>query len=159
MRRVILATALVLGVAWPASAGLDSGGLAYRDVIRAAAGAVHLAQSSAAVIDREMVAKDPALRKAIKAHYHKAAIYKREAGIFGGGYSRAHIEEFDKIEVVRVEGDVITVKVVFWWRLEDGLKSGTASGVCTVETNGASYHVLTLETGGKTYGKGGNIIN
>ncbi len=161
MRRVILAAALVLSVAWPALAGLDSSSsrLTFRDAKLIAAGSVNLAQSSEAVIDREKIAKVPLLRKAIKAHYKEAGIYKSDSGVGGGSYSRAHIKEFDKIEVVRVEGDVITVKVVFWWRLEDAFKSGTASGVCIVETDGTSYEVLTLETGGKTYGKDGKIIN
>ena len=90
-------------------------------------------------------------------HYEKAGIYKRVGVI--GGFSQALIEEFDEIEVVRVEGNVITVKVVFWWRIEDGGKAGVSSGVCTAKTDGKSYEVLKLETGGKTYGKGGTIIN
>ena len=116
MKRAIAAAALVLWFAWPALAGLDSGdnSAKFRDADGIAAGPVHLVQSSQVVIDREEVAKDPALREAIKAHYKKARIYKRDSETMGGGDSRAFIEAFDRVEVVRVEGDVITVKMVFW---------------------------------------------
>ena len=161
MKRAIAAAALVLWFAWPALAGLDSGdnSAKFRDADGIAAGPVHLVQSSQVVIDREEVAKDPALREAIKAHYKKARIYKRDSETMGGGDSRAFIEAFDRVEVVRVEGDVITVKIVFWWRLEDSIKTATASGNCIVETDGTSYKVLRLETGGKTYGRDGTITN
>ena len=54
MRRVYLAAALVLSFAWPAWAGLDIGSsnsLTFGDADGVAADAVHLAQSSLAVID------------------------------------------------------------------------------------------------------------
>ena len=105
---------------------------------------------AAVAIDKEKLVADKALRKAMKDHYKKAGIYKREGGA-AGGTSQALIESFGKIEVTRVAGDIVTLNVSFRWSLDGSQKSGSARGVYTVRVEGSTYRVLNLKTGGKSY--------
>ena len=105
---------------------------------------------AAVVIDKEKLVTDKALHKAMKDHYKKAGIFKREGGA-AGGTSQALIDSFGKIVVTRVAGDIVTLDVGFRWRLDGAQKSGSASGVYTVRIDGATYRVLNLKTGGKSY--------
>ncbi len=102
------------------------------------------------VFDKENVTTNRNLHEAMQAIYKRAGIYKREGGL-AGGVSQALIESFGEISIVRVDDNVLTLKVSFRWSLDDSQKSGSANGIFTVETDGTSYKVLKLETGGKTY--------
>lgn len=104
----------------------------------------------ALVVDEETVTADRNLHEAMRAIYKKAGIYKREGG-FAGGDSQAVIESFAEITVMRVDGNVLTLEASFRWTLDDSQKTGSATGIFTVETDGTSYKAVKLETGGKTY--------
>ncbi len=102
------------------------------------------------IIDKEKVENDEGLRKAVTDYYEKAYIQKKDG--YGGGDPQSFIDSFDKIDVIHVSGNVITAKVVFWWRLGAGSnKSGITNGTVTVETDGRSYKVLKFLIGGRTY--------
>ena len=80
----------------------------------------------AVVIDKEKLVTDKALHKAMKDHYKKAGIFKREGGA-AGGTSQALIDSFGKIVVTRVAGDIVTLDVGFRWRLDGAQKPGSGS--------------------------------
>ena len=105
---------------------------------------------AAVAIDKDKLVADPALHKAMKDHYKKAGIYKREGGA-AGGTSQALIENFSKVEVARVAGDIVTLDVAFRWALDGSQKSGSASGVYTIKVDDGTYQILNLKTGGKSY--------
>ena len=100
---------------------------------------------AAVAIDKDKLVADPALHKAMKDHYKKAGIYKREGGA-AGGTSQALIENFSKVEVARVAGDIVTLDVAFRWALDGSQKSGSASGVYTIKVDDGTYQILNLKT-------------
>ena len=106
--------------------------------------------SQTVVIDREKIARDPNLRNAMKAYYEKANIYKSDR-VVAGGNMKALIDLIREVEVVGVASNVVTLEASFRWKLDGGAMSGVMTGIFTVETDGNSYKVLKLETGGKTY--------
>ncbi len=123
MKRAIATAALALWFASPASAGS---------------------------IDATTVTADPALREAMRAIYQRAGIYKREGGLAGGD-SQAVIESSGSINVLHFAGNILTLEASFRWMLDDSQKTGSATGIFTMESDGTSYKALKLETGGKTY--------
>ena len=126
MTRIFAAAALMLGFGLPALAGSD------------------------AALDAEMVTSDGDLQTAMREIYERAGIYKREGGL-AGGVSQAVIESFGNITVLHVAGNIVTLEASFRWTLDDSQKTGSATGIFTMESDGTSYKALKLETGGKTY--------
>lgn len=91
-------------------------------------------------IDRETVAQDPALGKAIIAHYNeKLRIVRRHAGYS----SPSRIIEISRIEIVDVSGSRITAEVGYRWEATDyEFYSKFDEATVTLERSGTSYEVI-----------------